>query len=87
MISSTVLSVARTTALGELGRDEGLEVDCGLNTGGLGNLWRTEGHDGGRRTLETGGAFTGWVPAVISESMQLGSAVFRSSKGPTALRM
>lgn len=65
---SSMLSVARVTVLGEPGLDEGMEVVIGLNTGGLGNLWHTEGQDGGRRTLETGGAVTGRLQEDISPS-------------------
>uniref|UniRef100_A0A674MDI1 Uncharacterized protein n=1 Tax=Takifugu rubripes TaxID=31033 RepID=A0A674MDI1_TAKRU len=37
-ITSTLLSVARSTSLGEPGRDEGPDKFWGLKVGGLGNL-------------------------------------------------
>ena len=48
-----LLSAAGTTVLGELGRD-GATV-----WGEPGYRWCTEGHDGGKRARETGGAVTG----------------------------
>jgi hypothetical protein len=65
--SLSLLSAAdTTTVLGELGLDEAailgeLGRDNPAVWGELGYRRCTEGHDGGRRTLETGGAVTGGV--------------------------
>lgn len=74
-ITSVLSSVARATALGEPGREVGRDPVGGLHTGGLGNLWHTEGQDGGKRTLETGGTVTGRVPEISPSKYSISGSV------------